>query len=415
MMEFRQLNPLQLNQLTDSIDEATCETAKRIVEDVRKHGEASVRQYAEQFDALSAETPLVIPAAELVNSLDRVDDKTVGLFRRTRNRIEMFAAAQRATIADLDIPIAGGRAGHRWFPLQSAGCYSPGGRYPLPSSVLMTAVTARVAGVEQVIVATPKPNDMMLAAAAIAGADAVLQVGGAQAIAALAFGLENTIPACDVIVGPGNRYVTAAKSIVSRFTRIDMLAGPSELVVATAGDANPALVAADLLAQAEHDPDARPILITTDDEFPRAVAHELNRQLESLSTADIASVALAGGGYLIAADMTEVLRWCQQLSPEHLSLQGKQFEAAAEKFRMGSALFVGSQTAEVFGDYGAGPNHVLPTGRSARSRSALSIIDFMRFQTFLQLHSAQPELIDDATELGRLEGLQAHARSASMR
>ena len=415
MIDFRRLHPDDLNRITDSLDAKTYATVESMIEQIRESGESAIRQYAEKFDSLHPDDPLIIEAEQLTQSLARLDRNVVELLQRTRDRIEQFAQSQRRSVHDLETQIPGGRAGHRWFPLATAGCYAPGGRYPLPSSVLMTAVTARVAGVENVIVASPNPGDVTLAAAAIAGADKVLRIGGAQAIATLAFGLHDDIPTCDVIVGPGNRFVTAAKSIVSRFTKIDTLAGPSELVVATAGDADPSYVAADLLAQAEHDPDARPILITTCSQFPGQVMDELNLQLENLPTARIAEQALGAGGYLVASDLEQVLRLCRRIAPEHLSVQGSKFESLSNRFEMGAALFIGSQTAEVFGDYGAGPNHTLPTGGAARSQSGLSVFDFLRFQTFLELDPRQNKLTADAAALGRLEGLEAHARSAERR
>lgn len=281
----------------------------------------------------------------------------------------------------------------------------------------MTAATARIAGVENVWVASPNPSDVILAAASVAGADGVLRAGGAQAIAAFAFGLESGLPACEVIVGPGNRFVTAAKAVVSRFTRIDSLAGPSELVVVASSDADPARVAADLLAQAEHDPDARPILITFEETFARSVVKQIVTQLETLPTAGVAKQAVSSGGYFVVDDILEAKRVCDQIAPEHLSIQGKSIESRAMDFDSGAALFVGTKTAEVFGDYGAGPNHVLPTGGAARSSSALSVLSFMRFQTTLEITETSNaiKMIDDATVLARIEGLEAHARSSDLR
>ena len=420
-IQFPRLLRSHLRQLTKAIDDATYKTANQIVQDIRSKGESAIRRYAQQYDFLEPDSPLVIGATEMQRSLKRVDTDVLELLKRTKQRIESFALAQRSCISDLDKSIPEGRAGHRWLPLQSAGCYAPGGRYPLPSSVLMTCVTARAAGVKTVIVASPNPDNVTIAAAAVAGADKLLRIGGAQAIATLAFGLDNSLPACNVIVGPGNRFVTAAKSIVSRFSRIDMLAGPSELVVATAGDTSPAVVAADLLAQAEHDPDARPFLVTTANDFAIRVREEIGEQLSELPTAPIAAQALKSGGYWIANDIEKVLEICRAIAPEHLSVQGDEFESVASQFEMGAALFVGSGSAEVFGDYGAGPNHTLPTRGSARSNSGLSVLDFMRFQTFLNLNKLQnadstgSNLIADTIALGRLEGLEAHARSAEMR
>ncbi len=416
MIEFPRLSTDQLVAVTDTIDEQTFETAQRIVDDVSEKRESALRLYGEKFDQLSKDSDLLVSHTEFKRALSRIDAGTRSLLERVGQRIADFAQAQRDSFNDLSVPIVGGTAGHRWLPLLSAGCYAPGGRYPLPSSVLMTATTARVAGVKEVWVASPNPNDVTLAAAAIAGATGVLRVGGAQAIAALAFGVGG-VPACDVIVGPGNRFVTAAKAIVSKQTRIDSLAGPSELVVVAGEDAEPAFVAADLLAQAEHDPDARPVLVALSAELVESVKRELAEQLSTLPTAEVAVQALRSGGFIEVENIERAIDCCRSIAPEHLSLQGETVSREFERFEFGAALFVGSSTAEVFGDYGAGPNHVLPTGGAARSQSALSVLNFMRFQTVLNIENiddAKP-ILADAAQLGRLEGLEAHARSSDRR
>jgi phosphoribosyl-ATP pyrophosphohydrolase/phosphoribosyl-AMP cyclohydrolase/histidinol dehydrogenase len=255
-----------------------------------------------------------------------------------------------------------------------------------------------------------------LAAAAISGADGVLAVGGAQAIAALAYGVEE-VPACDVVVGPGNRWVTAAKQLVSGRVRIDMLAGPSELVVLADETADPVTVAADLLAQAEHDPDAVPILVAVDAALPRRVEAALAAQLVTLPTADTARRALANGCAVIVADVAAGVQVCNRLAPEHLEVLLACPDDALPGLRHYGGLFVGSATAEVLGDYGAGPNHTLPTGGTARFWGGLSVLTFLRHRTWIRvddLDAAQP-LVADAIALARLEGLEAHARSAERR
>lgn len=400
-----------------SIDQKTIAVVDEILNDVRNNGEAAVRRISENFGDIAAGAPLVLEREQLLAALESIDSKTRSLLERTAARIKTFAEAQRRSMLDCSLPIPGGSVGHRWVPLESVGCYAPGGRYPLPSSVLMTAVTARVAGVQNVWVASPKPTTETIAAAAIAGADRLLCVGGAQAIGAFAYGIENIIPNVDVIVGPGNRFVTAAKAIVSRTTRIDMLAGPSEIVVVASGDANARFVAADLLAQAEHDTDARPILITDDELIAEKVQVELTRQLATLPTADVARVALQNGGFNVVDSVQSAIDACKKLAPEHLSLQGDKFTAVADRFTCGSALFIGNASAEVIGDYGAGPNHVLPTGGRAKSESSLSVATFMRMQTQLHINDVNEAapLINDAVDLARIEGLEAHARSACLR
>jgi phosphoribosyl-ATP pyrophosphohydrolase/phosphoribosyl-AMP cyclohydrolase/histidinol dehydrogenase len=280
----------------------------------------------------------------------------------------------------------------------------------------MTAVTARTAGVKEIWVASPKPGPMTLAAAAIAGADGVLAAGGAHAIAALAFGAGPVRP-CDVVVGPGNRYVTAAKQIVGARVAIDMLAGPSELVIFADGTASPVIVAADLLAQAEHDPDAVPVLVTVDAGLPDRVAAELKRQLTGLPTAAVARAALANGGVVVVASVEEGIAACDALAPEHLELCLENATAVAPRLAHFGALFIGAGSAEVLGDYGAGPNHVLPTASTARSKGGLSVYTFLRVRTWLRIDDAAAArpLVEDAAWFGRVEGLEAHARSAERR
>lgn len=400
----------------DAVDAATLDGARVIVDAVRDGGEAALRAYAERFGDLAPGAPLVHDRAALDAALDALPVADRALLERTAARVRAFATAQRAALADVDLPIPGGRAGHTVAPVARAACYAPGGRFPLPSSVLMTAVTARAAGVAQVWVASPRPTAMTLAAAAVADADALLAVGGAQAIAALAYGA-GPVPACDVIVGPGNRWVTAAKQLVSGRVRIDMLAGPSELVVLADATADPATVAADLLGQAEHDPDAVPILVALDAALVDRVDAALTEALATLPTADTARAALANGFALLVADRAEAVAACDRLAPEHLELLIADAAALAPRLAHYGGLFVGHGAAEVLGDYGAGPNHVLPTGGTARFTGGLSVFDFLRVRTWLaidDLDAAAP-LVADAAALARHEGLEAHARSAERR
>jgi phosphoribosyl-ATP pyrophosphohydrolase/phosphoribosyl-AMP cyclohydrolase/histidinol dehydrogenase len=335
---------------------------------------------------------------------------------RTVARVRSFAEAQRSALRDLVVGIPGGRAGHTVAPVERAGCYAPGGRFPLPSSVIMTAVTARAAGVETVWVASPRPAPVTLAAAYIAGADGFLAVGGAQAIAALAFGA-GPVPACDLVVGPGNRWVTAAKQLVAGHVAIDMLAGPSELVVLADASAEPATVAADLLAQAEHDPDAVPTLVTIDPALADRVEAALALQLATLPTAATARAALANGAIVLVADLDAAIDACERLAPEHLEVHLAEPWLAVPRLHHYGALFIGGLAAEVLGDYGAGPNHVLPTGGTARFSGGLSVLTFLRVRTWLELtdRAAAAELVQDAVALARMEGLEAHARAAERR
>jgi len=280
----------------------------------------------------------------------------------------------------------------------------------------MTAVTARASGVSEVWAASPRPTPVTLAAASVAGADALLALGGAHAVAALAYGI-SPAPACDVIVGPGNRWVTAAKQLVTGRVGIDLLAGPSELTILADDSAAAEMVAADLLAQAEHDPDAVPVLVTTSSGLADRVETELARQLVDLPTRDTAAAALGNGFAVVADDPEAALELADRLAPEHLQLLGPLMEALAARARHYGGLFVGRSSAEVFGDYGAGPNHTLPTGGGARFTGGLSVLHFLRIRTWMRLDTTDEtaELARDAAALARLEGLEAHARAAEAR
>jgi len=391
----------------------TAAVVQDIVEDVRRRGEDAVRRHAERLGDVEVGGELYLTRGELRERRGDVSRDVLALLERTAERIGLFASAQRDSIREVSITQQGVRCAQELAPVDTAGCYAPGGRFPLPSSVLMTALTARVAGVPRVWVASPRPSPVTLAAAAVAGADGVLAVGGAQAIAALTFGC-GPVPACDVIVGPGNRYVTAAKAYVFGEAGIDGLAGPSELVVLADGTASPALVAADLLAQAEHDPDARPILVTPDRDLLAAVRTEAERQLERLATAAIARQAMAAGAAVVVEDLGEGVAACNRLAPEHLEVHVANPRAIRHGLRHFGGAFFGAGCAEVLGDYGAGPNHVLPTAGSARFTGGLSGVSFLRIRTWMD-GTPDPELLDDCAALAALEGLDGHRRAAEMR
>ncbi len=376
--------------------------AAPIVEAVRARGEAALREYAERFGDVVPGGPLFLERAPLQRALADLPAADRARLERVAERIRAFAEAQKQALGAVTVTVPGGVAGHWIAPVDRAGCYAPGGRYPLPSSVLMTAVTAQTAGVKEIWVASPKPGPITLAAAAVAGADGVLAAGGAQAIAALAFGA-GPLPPCDVIAGPGNRYVTAAKQLVAGRVAIDMLAGPSELVVFADATASPAVVAADLLAQAEHDPDAVPVLVTLDPTHVDRVDTELTRQMATLSTAAVARAALANGGVVVVASMEEGIAACDALTPEHLELCLENAAAVAPRLAHYGALFIGAGSAEVLGDYGAGPNHVLPTAGTARSKGGLSVYTFLRVRTWLRIDDAAAArpLVEDAVWFGR--------------
>ena len=408
-------------------DGATAARAAAIVADVRAHGEAALRRWARELDGLG-EGRLFYSPDDCRRALAGLDSAAASLLERTAERIRSFALGQRSALSSFTMEIPGGVAGHEILPVASAGCYAPGGLHPLPSSVLMTALVAKTAGVESVWVASPRPAPETLAAASIAGADGLIAAGGAQAIAALAFGLggggayggrdgEPRVPAAERIVGPGNRWVAAAKSLVAGEVPIESVAGPSELLVIVDGSADPELIAADLLAQAEHDPDALPILLATDDRLVAAVEEALGRRLADLPTAAVAIKALARGGALVDADLGALLAASEAFAPEHLELLVADADRLRARIRNAGAVFVGAGAAEVIGDYGAGPNHVLPTGGSARATGGLSVFSFLRIRTWMRIDDAAAAkgLYEDARDLARIEGLEAHARAAIAR
>ena len=400
----------------DAVSTEALVEAAPIVDAVRTGGEAALREYAERFGDVRPGTALFHDRVALGQALARLPASDRARLERVAARIRRFAEAQRSALCQVTLPVPGGVAEQRIAPAERAGCYAPGGRYPLPSSVLMTVVPARVAGVRDVWVASPKPQLMTLAAAAVAGADGLVAAGGAHAVAALAYGAGPIAP-CDVIVGPGNRYVTAAKQLVARGVAIDLLAGPSELTVFADDTADPGRVAADLLAQAEHDPDAMPVLVALDPTLPDRLEIELAQQLRDLPTAETARTALANGGVIVVTSVDDGVAACDAIAPEHLQLDLRDAAAVAPRLAHYGALFVGAGAAEVLGDYGAGPNHVLPTGGTARSTGGLSVYTFLRVRTWLRIddRAAALPLVEDAIWLGRAEGLEAHARAAERR
>ena len=390
----------------------TLAEAAAIVEDVRDQGEAALREHGERLGDLEPGDRIVLERHSLEASLAELPADHRAVLERVAGRVRSFAEAQRSHLSDLCFDVLGGEAGHRWIPIHAAGAYAPGGRYPLPSSVLMTVIPARVAGVDTVWVASPRPSRVTLAAASVAGADGLIALGGAQAIAALAFGTVS--PSCDIVVGPGNRWVTAAKKHLYGEIGIDGLNGPSEILVIADDGADAELVAADLLAQAEHDPDAAPILVTTSRSLAGAVDDAIGRQLIDLPTSGTAAEAMGNGFCLVVDSAREAAAAADRLAPEHLALHVADPEATATRLRSYGSLFIGSDSAETFADYGLGPNHVLPTGGTARFQSGLSVMTFLRSPTWSRLDDPGP-LVEDTALLARLEGLEAHARAAERR
>ena len=391
-----------------------------VIARVREKGDAAVIDYTRRFDRFDpTENGLRITAEEIAAAYEAVDRPTLEGLKIARERIE--AHHSRQLPSDLRYrDDAGVELGWRWTAIHTVGIYVPGGLASYPSSVLMNAIPARVAGVKRIVMTVPTPdgelNPLVLVAADLAGVTDIFRIGGAQAVAALAYGTE-TVPAVDKIVGPGNAYVAAAKRQVFGKVGIDMIAGPSEVLVVADPDNDPAWIAADLLAQAEHDTAAQSILMTTDAAFADAVEQAVQKQLETLPRAEIASASWRDfGAVILLNSLEEAPALIDRIAPEHLELATDAAEKLVLKIRNAGAVFIGRYTPEALGDYVAGSNHVLPTARSARFSSGLGVLDFMKRMSLLKAGPDQLRAIGPAAiALGRAEGLDAHARSVSIR
>lgn len=393
-----------------------------ILDAVRQEGDAAVLRYTERFDRLPLERAeqLEIPAERLKAALERIPVAQREALELAAERIRRYAEHQRLKDWAIEEP-DGTVLGQRVTPLDSVGLYVPGGKAAYPSSVLMNAIPAKVAGVPLLVMVVPAPagelNDMVLAAAAIAGVDRVFTIGGAQAVAALAYGTA-TVPAVDKIVGPGNIFVAAAKREVFGTVGIDMIAGPSEILVVCDGQTSPDWIAADLFSQAEHDEQAQSILVSPDAAFLDRVAEAMDRLLREMPREEIIRASLLGRGALVRVrDLEEAVRVANHIAPEHLELSVADPQALLDAgLRHAGAVFMGRYTCEAVGDYCAGPNHVLPTSRTARFSSPLGVYDFQKRSSIIQCSpQGAAELGRTASVLARGEGLIAHARSAEMR
>ena len=404
-----------------SADPAVEAVVRDIIADIRGRGDIALLEYTTRFDRWTATT-----AGDLERSLRDCQQALKAIDKQQREALELaadrvLAYAEHQKLESWSYTEADGTLlGQQVMPMDRVGLYVPGGKAAYPSSVLMNAIPAKVAGVAELIMVVPTPdgevNDMVLAAAAIAGVDRVFAIGGAQAVAALAYGTE-TIPPVDKIVGPGNAYVATAKRMVFGKVGIDMIAGPSEILVVCDGDTDPDWIAVDLFSQAEHDEDAQSILVSPDGEFLDRVMASIRRLLPEMTRADIIRASLQGQGALIQVrDMDEAIAIANRVAPEHLELSVADPQPVARTIRHAGAMFMGRYTAEVLGDYCAGPNHELPTSRTARLSSPLGVYDFQKRSS--QIHCSE----EGASTLGKTaailahgEGLTAHARSAEVR
>jgi histidinol dehydrogenase len=387
--------------------------ARDVIHQVRRRGDAAVRELTEKFEKRGIDA-LELPREQWTDGASRCKPGVRVAIERAAARVRKFH--EREKYASFEIAEGGVRVGSRVTPLERVGLYVPGGTARYPSTVIMTAVPAKVAGVREVVMTTPGPSPETLAAALDAGVDRVFVIGGAQAVAALAYGTES-VPRVDKIVGPGNAYVAAAKRLVFGDVGIDSIAGPTELVVAADDSVDPAWVAADLLAQAEHDTLAVPILIAVGADVAKKVAAEVERQVKLLPRREIAEAALRGQGAIFVASSTnEVVRVMNLLAPEHAELAMRDARALGERITTAGALFLGTHTPESVGDYVAGPSHVLPTGGSARFFSPLSVADFVKRTSIIEYDATALEAQGaDIEALAEVEGLHAHGRAVSVR
>ena len=395
-------------------------TVRGIIADIRRTGDEALLRYTREFDRLTiAADRLAVSAAEFAAAEGSVRDEARAALAVAHDRIEAFHRRQLPR-DDRYSDALGVELGQRWTAIESVGLYVPGGTAAYPSSVLMNAVPARVAGVERIVMVSPAPdgrlNPLVLVAARLAGVDEIYRIGGAQAIAALAYGTATIAPVAK-IMGPGNAYVAAAKRLVFGQVGIDLIAGPSEVLVIADGDNDPDWIAADLLAQAEHDTAAQSILLTDDGELAEAVAAAVERQLLTLPRAETARASWRDyGAIILVGSLPGAVELANRVAPEHLELAVADPEALLIRVRNAGAVFLGRHTPEVIGDYVGGPNHVLPTARSARFSSGLSVLDFLKRTTLLKLGPDQlRELSEPAITLAEAEGLQAHARSVAIR
>ena len=403
-------------EVSEDVDQAVA----AILADVKARGDAALIDLSRRFDRVDLEAVGIrVAPDEIAAARAACDAEALDALTLARDRIEAHHRRQMPADESYVDPI-GVELGHRWTPVDSVGLYVPGGTAAYPSSVLMNAVPAKVAGVERLAMVVPAPDGalspLVLAAAEIAGVDEVFRIGGAQAVGALAYGTETVRPVAK-IVGPGNAYVAAAKRRVFGTVGIDMIAGPSEVLIVADHTGNPDWIAADLLAQAEHDASAQSILITDDPELADAVEAAVERQLTTLPRKDIAAASWRDyGAIIVVPDIGAAAPLANRIAAEHLEIIAEDGDGLAQSIRHAGAIFLGGHTPEAIGDYVGGSNHVLPTARTARFASGLGVLDFLKRTSILRCGPEQLRLIGPAAvTLGRAEGLEAHARSVAIR
>ncbi len=398
----------------DKMEFESITSVNEIINAVRMQGDKAVREYSKKFGDGDKEN-FRLTENEIQSAIRQVDRDTIDTLKYAIENVSEFAKAQLASIKELEINIAGNTLGHKIIPLDSVGCYIPGGNYSLPSSAIMTIVPAKTAGVKRIAAMSPGIKPVTVAAAHLAGADEIYSIGGVQAIAAMAYGTE-TIKRVNKITGPGNKYVTAAKKYVYGECGIDFLAGPSEVLIVADETANAEFTAADMLAQCEHDKEARAYLICTSEEFALEVKKYAEQFLEQLQTKSIARISFDKSTAVIVKNLNEAAELSNKKAPEHLELCLRNAQEEAQRFTNYGSLFIGNYSAEVFGDYVSGTNHTLPTNQVAKYSGGLSVFNYIKIQTYQIISpSAINETALYASKLAKEEGLYAHKLAADIR
>lgn len=420
------MNIINYENLKDGIKDSFFEkiefeaisSVEEIIREVKHEGDIAVKKYSKQFDNEDLESFLV-SEAEIKDAYSKVDAKTIKAIKKSIQNVKKFSEKQLKCLKNLKTKIDSNELGHKITPLDSVGCYIPGGNYPLLSSAVMTITPARVAGVKEIVACSPKIRPETIVACNLAGANKIYKIGGVQAIAAMAYGTQ-TVSKVNKIVGPGNKYVTAAKKYVYGEVGIDFLAGPSEVMIIADETANPEFVSADMLAQCEHDVDARAFLVIIGEHLGNNLAQQVEvsaqKQLERLSTKEIASKSFEKSFAIIVKNIDEAIEIVNKKAPEHLELCFRNTKKSIAKFKNYGSLFIGNYSAEVYGDYCSGTNHVLPTNEVSKYSGSLSVFDFVKVQTY-QIISKRGncKISAFASQLAETEGLKAHKLAADIR
>lgn len=410
ILNFKDLDEAFFNKIEYNDNQSV----KDIIEDVKANKDEALRKYTNQFDKIDLEE-FQVSFEQIENAYKNVDKKTQEAIKKSIENVEEFAKKQLKSIKNLNTKIDNNQLGHKIIPIEKVGCYIPGGNYPLLSSAIMTVVPARVAGVEEIIACSPKIKNEVIVACDMAGADKIFSIGGAQAISAMAYGTQS-VPKVNKIVGPGNKYVTMAKKYVYGECGIDFLAGPSEVMIIADSSANPKFVACDMLAQCEHDLDARAYLICFELHFALKVQAEANKILDKISTREIAEKSFQKSFAIIIDNLDAAIDLANKKAPEHLEICFKNYKKHLDKFKNYGSLFIGEYSAEVFGDYCSGTNHTLPTNEVAKYSGGLSVFDFIKIQTFQKITKQGAKILaKKASLLAEKEGLSAHKMASDLR